>query len=44
MPCSPCNRIRKPPVRCRGHVPDCLAAVPADEVYDAAAGLLGVPS
>jgi lipopolysaccharide heptosyltransferase II len=40
LPCSPCNRIRRPPERCRGHVPDCLAAVSADAVYDAAVGLL----
>ncbi len=32
LPCSPCNRIRRPPERCRGHVPDCLAAVSADAV------------
>lgn len=36
LPCSPCNRIRRPPERCRGHVPDCLAAVTADAVYQAA--------
>ncbi len=40
LPCSPCNRIRRPPERCRGHVPDCLAAVSAGAVYDAAASLL----
>ncbi len=40
IPCSPCNRIRRPPERCRGHVPDCLAAVRADDVYEAAARLL----
>ncbi len=40
LPCSPCNRIRRPPERCRGHVPDCLAAVSAGAVYDAAADLL----
>jgi ADP-heptose:LPS heptosyltransferase len=40
IPCSPCNRIRRPPARCRGHVPDCLAAISADAVYDAAAGVL----
>jgi lipopolysaccharide heptosyltransferase II len=38
LPCSPCNRIRRPPARCRGHVPDCLAAITADAVYDAAVG------
>jgi lipopolysaccharide heptosyltransferase II len=41
IPCSPCNRIRRPPERCRGHVPDCLAAVTADSVYQAAAAMLG---
>jgi lipopolysaccharide heptosyltransferase II len=40
LPCSPCNRVRRPPERCRGHVPDCLAAVSAETVYDAAAGVL----
>jgi len=30
--CSPCNRIRNPPARCRGHVPDCLTAVTSDLV------------
>jgi lipopolysaccharide heptosyltransferase II len=40
LPCSPCNRIRRPPERCRGHVPDCLAAVSTEAVYDAAAGVL----
>jgi lipopolysaccharide heptosyltransferase II len=40
LPCSPCNRIRRPPERCRGHVPDCLAAVSAGAVYDAAARAL----
>jgi lipopolysaccharide heptosyltransferase II len=40
LPCSPCNRIRRPPERCRGHIPDCLAAVSADAVYDAAVGAL----
>ncbi len=27
LPCSPCNRIRRPPERCVGHTPDCLAGV-----------------
>ena len=40
LPCSPCNRIRRPPERCLGRVPDCLAAVSAGAVYDAAASLL----
>lgn len=34
--CSPCNRIRKPPARCRGHVPDCLVAITPDMVVAAA--------
>jgi len=40
LPCSPCNRIRRPPQRCRGHVPDCLGAIGADAVYDAASEVL----
>lgn len=27
LPCAPCNRIRRPPARCVGHTPDCLAGV-----------------
>jgi ADP-heptose:LPS heptosyltransferase len=34
--CSPCNLIRNPPARCRGHVPDCLTAVTPDMVVAAA--------
>ncbi len=41
LACSPCNRIRRPPARCRGHVPDCLAAVTADQVYEAACAAAG---
>ena len=40
LPCSPCNLIRQPPERCRGHIPDCLAAVSVDAVYDAAVDVL----
>jgi heptosyltransferase-1 len=40
LPCSPCNRIRRPPARCAGHTPDCLAAIEAGAVYDAAAAVL----
>ena len=36
LPCSPCNRIRRPPARCVGHTPDCLAGITADAVFDAA--------
>lgn len=34
--CSPCNLIRNPPERCRGHVPDCLVAVTPAMVVAAA--------
>jgi ADP-heptose:LPS heptosyltransferase len=40
LPCSPCNRIRRPPARCVGHTPDCLAAVQVDQVVGAALDLL----
>ena len=40
LPCAPCNRIRLPPARCAGHIPDCLAGIDADRVYDAAAAAL----
>lgn len=35
LPCSPCNRIRRPPDRCIGHTPDCLAAIDAAQVLSA---------
>ena len=38
--CSPCNRIRLPPTRCRDRLPDCLAAIDADDVCQAAEELL----
>ncbi len=34
LPCSPCSRIRRPPARCVGHVPDCLVAIGVDRVFD----------
>jgi heptosyltransferase I len=40
LPCSPCNRIRLPPTRCRGHVPDCLDGISVDHVMAATRGLL----
>lgn len=40
LPCSPCNRIRRPPQRCVGHVPDCLAAIDVDRVYEAAVAMI----
>ena len=40
LPCAPCNRIRLPPARCVGHVPDCLAGISADRVFESAAAVL----
>ena len=40
LPCSPCNRIRLPPVRCRGIVPDCLRGVEVGAVVSAVDSLL----
>jgi ADP-heptose:LPS heptosyltransferase len=40
LPCAPCNRIRLPPARCVGHMPDCLAGISADRVFDTAAAVL----
>lgn len=37
--CAPCNMIRKPPERCQGHTPDCLAGVTGDAVAAAARSL-----
>jgi lipopolysaccharide heptosyltransferase II len=35
LACSPCNRIRLPPERCQGHVPDCLEQVTTASVIHA---------
>jgi ADP-heptose:LPS heptosyltransferase len=35
LPCAPCNRIRRPPDRCIGHTPDCLAGIDAERVLAA---------
>lgn len=40
QPCAPCNRIRLPPARCTGHMPDCLALVTPDRVFEAAVSIL----
>ena len=40
LPCSPCGQVRLPPLRCRGHVPDCLDGITAGTVAAAAAELL----
>jgi ADP-heptose:LPS heptosyltransferase len=36
LPCSPCNRIRRPPARCVGHTPDCLSGIDVQRVFEAA--------
>ena len=41
LTCSPCNRIRLPPERCCGHVPDCLDQVTTEAVIAAGRELLG---
>lgn len=40
LPCSPCGRVRLPPERCRGHVPDCMDGITVDAVVTAAEDLL----
>jgi len=40
LPCSPCNRIRRPPARCVGHVPDCLEGISVESVLTAAQDLM----
>ncbi len=40
LPCAPCNRIRLPPARCTGHIPDCLAFISVDRVLAAALDVL----
>ena len=38
--CRPCNRVRRPPDRCCGRVPDCLTAIDTPTVLRAARQLL----
>ncbi len=40
LPCAPCNRIRLPPARCTGHIPDCLTSISSDRVVAAAFDVL----
>ncbi len=40
LPCAPCNRIRLPPARCTGRIPDCLALITPDRVVEAALSIL----
>jgi len=35
LPCSPCNRIRVPPARCTGRIPDCLTGIETAQVLAA---------
>lgn len=41
LPCSPCNRIRRPPARCTGHTPECLTGVETAAVLAAIDDVLG---
>jgi ADP-heptose:LPS heptosyltransferase len=38
--CSPCGLVRLPPMRCRGHVPECMDGIEVARVVAAAADLL----
>ena len=38
--CSPCNLMRRPPTRCLGKVPDCLAGIHSADVLAAANDML----
>jgi lipopolysaccharide heptosyltransferase II len=40
LPCSPCGQVRLPPVRCRGHVPDCMDGIEVAAVVAAASDLI----
>jgi ADP-heptose:LPS heptosyltransferase len=42
--CRPCNRVRRPPERCVGRVPDCLDRIEAEDVYRAASGVVRTSS
>jgi ADP-heptose:LPS heptosyltransferase len=43
LPCSPCGLVRLPPVRCRGHVPDCMDGITVEAVVAAVDDLIGPP-
>jgi lipopolysaccharide heptosyltransferase II len=38
--CRPCNRVRRPPERCTGRIPDCLTGIDVARVSAAATDLL----
>jgi ADP-heptose:LPS heptosyltransferase len=40
LPCSPCGRVRLPPERCQGHVPDCMDGIQVEMVTAAVSQLL----
>ena len=40
LPCSPCNRMRRPPDRCVGIIPDCLSGIQTAQVVRAASEML----
>ena len=42
--CRPCNRVRRPPARCRSATPECLVGVSVDAVVKAARRLLAAGS
>jgi lipopolysaccharide heptosyltransferase II len=42
--CRPCNRVRLPPERCRGRMPDCLDGITVSRVCEAASSLLATQS
>lgn len=42
--CRPCNRVRRPPLRCEGHVPDCMEGIDVEMVYRAARDVLSTSS
>jgi ADP-heptose:LPS heptosyltransferase len=42
--CAPCNLIRRPPEECAHGAPECLRLVTVDQVYAAAAAVLGARS
>jgi ADP-heptose:LPS heptosyltransferase len=40
LPCSPCGQVRLPPLRCRGHVPDCMDGIAVEVVVARAIEIL----
>jgi ADP-heptose:LPS heptosyltransferase len=40
LPCSPCNRMRQPPERCVGIIPDCLSGIQTAQVVQVANEML----